>query len=264
MLIAQISDLHVRPKGQLYRGVVDSNAQLNSAIRHLYQLDRRPDLVILSGDLVDEGNPDEYAQAAECLSRLTIPYMIVAGNHDNRHNLCNAFPLHSYLPSRGPLHYCIDDYAMRIVVIDTCSPGVHHGGVDSAGLSWLQTTLCADIQKPTLVVMHHPPFLSGIPYLDGYRYADSAPMEAVLRGFQNIEAVLCGHVHRTIVKRWAGTVIISCPSTATEIALQLNKNAKPQSYLGPLACMLHLWSEEQGLVSHLSHIEHAAGPYPFF
>ncbi len=65
MLIAQLSDLHVRPRGQLYKGVADSNRMLAEAIAHLYGLDRRPDLVLLTGDLVDEGRPEEYAAALE-------------------------------------------------------------------------------------------------------------------------------------------------------------------------------------------------------
>jgi len=264
MLIAQISDIHARPKGQLYRGAVDSNVQLSAAIEHLHGLDRHPDLVILSGDLVDEGSPEEYAEAAERLSRLAIPLLIVAGNHDDRANLRRAFPHHTYLSPSGALNYCIDEHPVRIVVVDTCQPGSHRGVVDAQSLSWLEHTLCSSRDKPTLVVMHHPPFVSGIPYLDNYRFADSQPIGEVLRRFPNIEAVLCGHVHRTMVKRWAGTVVISCPSTATEIALQLKQDAQPQSYLGPTACVLHWWEEGQGLFSHLTHIEPGEGPFPFF
>jgi 3',5'-cyclic AMP phosphodiesterase CpdA len=72
MLIAQISDLHVRPAGQLYGGAADANAHLTGAIRHLHALDRLPDLVILSGDLVEHGAPEEYAQAASRLKDLMI------------------------------------------------------------------------------------------------------------------------------------------------------------------------------------------------
>ncbi len=168
------------------------------------------------------------------------------------------------MPASGALNYCIDDHPVRIVVLDTCLPGLHHGEVDAQSLSWLERTLRSDPDKPTLLVMHHPPFISGIPYLDDYRFADSTPTAEVLRQFSNIEAVLCGHVHRTMVKRWAGTVVVSCPSTTTEIALQMAPGAVPQSYLGPPACMLHCWDASRGLVSHLSHIEKGSGPYPFF
>jgi 3',5'-cyclic AMP phosphodiesterase CpdA len=227
-------------------------------------MDRRPDVVILSGDLVEKGAPEEYAEAASRLKDLALPFLIVAGNHDDRAGLRQAFPEHTYLPASGALNYCIDAHPVRILVLDTCRPGVHHGEVDAPSLAWLERTLRSDPVKPTLVVMHHPPFVSGIPYLDQYRFTDPGPTAEILRGFGNIEAVLCGHVHRTMVKRWAGTVVISCPSTTTEIALQWRSDASPQSYLGPPACMLHAWDPVEGLVSHVSHIEKGAGPFPFF
>ena len=99
---------------------------------------------------------------------------------------------------------------------------------------------------------------------------DNAP-DMVIRGaeiarlrFPNVRLVLCGHVHRTVVRRWAGTVVVACPSTATEIALQLAPGAVPQSFLGPPACLLHLWNPQQGLVNHVSYTGRYPGPYPFF
>jgi hypothetical protein len=73
VLIAQLSDTHVCRPGHLYKEVSDSNRKLCEAIEHLHRLDRRPDLVLLSGDLVDEGHPDEYAMARELLGELQFP-----------------------------------------------------------------------------------------------------------------------------------------------------------------------------------------------
>jgi 3',5'-cyclic AMP phosphodiesterase CpdA len=263
MLIAQLSDPHIRPKGKLYKRLVDSNRMFAEAIEHLHGLDRRPDLVVVSGDLVDKGQPDEYSMALELLAGLSIPWLGMPGNHDGRENFRAAFADRGYLPAQGALHYCVDDYPLRIVALDSCPPGRHDGYIDAAGLSWLQSTLAADPTKPTLVLLHHPPFVSGIHYMDPYRVIDAEPLAAIIRGFSNIEAVLCGHVHRPMVRRWAGTVVMACPSTATEIALGLSADAPAQSYLGPPACLLHWWNPPHGLVSHTSYIGTYPGPYPF-
>jgi hypothetical protein len=58
--------------------------------------------------------------------------------------------------------------------------------------------------------------------------------------------------------------VACCPSTTTEIGLQLDARAQPQSWLGPPACLLHLWDPSQGLVSHVSQIGRYPGPFPFF
>jgi 3',5'-cyclic-AMP phosphodiesterase len=263
MLIAQLTDLHVRPAGHLYQGVADSNRMLSEAIRHLQNLDRRPDLVLLTGDLVDKGLPDEYAAAQDLLAALTIPYCVIPGNHDDRQNFRDAFADHAYLPAQGPLHYCIDDHPVRIIGLDSCVPGKHYGDIEPAGLRWLKSVLEADRKKPTLVMMHHPPFVCGIPYLDAYRYMEPGPLASVLESFGNIEIVVCGHVHRPMLRRWAGTIVCCCPSTTTEIALQLRPDAPSQSYIGPRGCMLHLWDEANGMISHISQIGDFAGPYPF-
>lgn len=263
MLIAQLSDLHVRPQGQLYQGVADSNRMLGEAIQHLQQLDRRPDLVLLTGDLVDEGQPAEYAAARALLAELAIPYLVIPGNHDQRENLRAAFADHTYLPKAGPLHYCMDDYPVRIVALDSTVPGLHHGDIAQDGLDWLQATLAADTSKPTVVMLHHPPFVCGIPYMDTYRYLRPEPLARIISAFGNVHLVLCGHVHRAMLRRWAGTVVCACPSTTTEIALQLAPDAQPASFMGPPACMLHLWDEAHGMVSHTSYIGSFPGPFDF-
>lgn len=263
MLIAHLSDLHVRPKGVLYQGVVDSNARLAEAVEHVLAIDRRPDLVLITGDLVDHGKPAEYDNLRDILAGLPIPFLVIPGNHDDRENFRVAFADHDYLPRRGPLHYCIDDHPVRIIGLDSTVPGLHHGHLDTAGLDWLATTLSQDTAKPTLIMLHHPPFVCGIPYLDEYRYFEGAALRAVIERFDNVEIVLCGHVHRAVLRRWAGTVICSCPSTATEIDLRLATSAPPSSHDGPRAIMLHHWDERDGLISHTSQIGDFAGPYPF-
>jgi 3',5'-cyclic AMP phosphodiesterase CpdA len=263
MLIGQLSDLHVRPRGTLYQGVVDSNRMLAEAIDHLLRMDRRPDLVLVTGDVVDKGLPEEYDVARELLAAMGIPYLAIPGNHDHRENFRAAFADQGYLPASGPLHYCVDDYAVRIIGLDSCVPGRHHGHIDPTGLEWLSNVLQDNRRKPTVVMLHHPPFSCGIPYMDHYRYLDPQPLESVLKQADNVEIVLCGHVHRAMLRRWADTVVCACPSTVTEIDLQLQPTAAPSSHVGPRSCMLHLWDEPFGLVSHTSQIGSFAGPYPF-
>ncbi len=262
MLLAQLSDLHVRPQGVTYQNVVDSNRMFTDAIAHLNQLSPRPDVVLITGDLVDEGSWEEYATLRKLLSVFEIPYLLMPGNHDDRELLARAFPEHDYLPVTGPKHFSVERYSVRIIALDTTEPGDHHGSADEQDIAWLEEALAASRGTPTVVAMHHPPVACGIPYLDKYMCHQPERIEAVIRRYPNVERVLCGHVHRSIVQRWAGTVLCSCPSTATQIALQLRHDSKPQSYLEPPACLLHLW-RDGAMVTHMSYIGRFDGPYPF-
>jgi Icc protein len=138
MLLAQISDLHVRPTGALYKDAVDSNRMFAEAIDHLNRLDPRPDLVLITGDLVDEGLKAEYDSLRALLDGLEPPHLLMAGNHDDREMLARSFPDHAYLPAAGAKHYLIDRHPVRIVALDTTVPGDHHGEIDEAGLAWLE------------------------------------------------------------------------------------------------------------------------------
>ncbi|MBL6617135.1 MAG: phosphodiesterase [Reyranella sp.] len=262
MLVAQISDPHVRPTGQRYKDAVDSNRMFSDAIDHLNHLDPRPDLVLITGDLVDEGQQSEYDSLRALLAALEPPCLLMPGNHDDRETLARCFPDHAYLPRQGPKHFAMDWPPLCIVAFDTTVPGDHHGAIDEAGLAWLDGALQAARGAPTLVLMHHPPIVTGIPYIDKYMCREPERIEAVIGRFSNVERVLCGHVHRPIVQRWAGTLLACCPSTATQIALNLRPDAPPASFREPPACLLHRWHDGT-LVTHTSYIGRFDGPYPF-
>jgi 3',5'-cyclic AMP phosphodiesterase CpdA len=262
MLLAQISDLHVRPAGTLYKNAVDSNALCALAIDHLNRLDPQPDLVLITGDLVEDGLDAEYAMLRSLLRALEAPCLLMPGNHDDRETLARHFTDHAYLPARGPKHYLIDQHAVRIVALDTTVPGAHHGNVDPDGLAWLDSALRATRGAPAIVMMHHPPVACGIPYLDKYMCREPQRIAEVIARFDNVERVLCGHVHRPIQQRWAGTLVCCCPSTATQIALQLRPDAAPASWSEPPACLLHWW-RDGAMLTHTSYIGRFTGPYPF-
>ncbi|BBI51570.1 hypothetical protein HORIV_39910 [Vreelandella olivaria] len=123
-LIAQISDPHIKAGGKLSYRQVDTANALRKAISKLDQLAPRPDLVLISGDLVDFGHPDEYATFKQLLAELTLPVYLIPGNHDDRQHLRNAFPEHRYLfQHRDYLQWVVDDYLVRIIGLDSLVPG---------------------------------------------------------------------------------------------------------------------------------------------
>ena len=264
MLIAQLSDPHVRPKGELYQSVVDSNAQFAAAIAALNALDPRLDLVLLSGDLVDHGHDDEYATLLELLATLEIPFLAIPGNHDEREAFRRAFAGKSWLPAAGPVDYVVGDRGpVRIVGFDVTLPGLHHGMVGVEGAAWLDAMLAAEPGRPTIVMMHQPPFDTGIPYLDLYSCREGQRLADVLARHGQVERLVCGHVHRFMQVRFGGTMLCTAPSTTTAVALRLRPDAKAASHVEPPAFLLHRWKEGTGLVTHFVPIGTFPGPYPF-
>lgn len=265
MLIAQLSDPHIRPIGTLYKGLVDSNAMFAAAVRHLNALSPAPDVVILSGDVTEEGLAEEYDLALTLLSDIKQPLIVIPGNHDEREAFRTYFSAMEYLPTAGPLHCCLSDLGpVRIIGLDVTVPGSHHGELDDGAIEWLDDTLAQEPDRPTLIMMHQPPFRSGIPYLDEYRCFGEERLKQVLVRYRSVEGVVCGHVHRYMQRRFAGTSICTAPSTTTSIALRLEEDAKSASYIEPPAFLLHQWTPDDGLLTHLVPIGSFPGPFDFF
>ena len=264
MLIAQISDPHLRPRGVLYQDLVDSNAMFAAAVDHLNRLSPQPDVVILSGDLVDFGSAEEYAFAREMLADIRPPLLMIPGNHDAREAMRAAFPDHTYFSRSGPLHFVADELGpVRIIGLDITVPGLHHGDFDDAAAAWFDSVLAREPDRPTIVMMHQPPFVSGIPYIDKYNCRGGERLAAVIARYPAIERIVCGHIHRFMQIRFGGTMLCTAPSTTTAIALRLEPDATPASYVEPPAFLLHHWTSATGLITHLVPIGTFRGPLPF-
>ncbi|MFI5366033.1 MAG: phosphodiesterase [Candidatus Binatia bacterium] len=256
MIIAQITDLHVVAKGQLCYGQMPTNARLGEAVAHINALRPRPDVVIASGDLTDNGTEEEYACLRDILAALIPPLYVIPGNHDQRDALLRAFADHAYLPRPGApfAHFAIDAYPVRLIGVDTSVPGHHHGLMCDQRLAWLDATLAADSQRPTLIFMHHPPFRTGVRWMDASGLHGGRKMEAIIARHPQIQRVVCGHIHRLIQAGWGGTVACTAPSTCHQVALNLGETGGYEFALEPPAVQLHVLDPGYGIVSHLSYV----------
>jgi 3',5'-cyclic-AMP phosphodiesterase len=262
MLVAQISDTHILAPGALFKARIaapsaershadiDTAACLARAVAALNALEPLPDITIVTGDLVEHGTAAEYQHFRQLLTPLRMSVFVIAGNHDSREPLREAFGADGYFPRDGFLHYTVEDYPLRLVALDTTIPGEHGGMLCEERLRWLDATLRAAPGRPTLVMMHHPPFPTGITYMDGYGLQNTAALAEIVGRHPQIERIASGHLHRGIDRRFAGTVAGTAPSTAHQIQLDLRPGARLHFRLEPPGYQLHLWEAESGLVTH--------------
>jgi 3',5'-cyclic AMP phosphodiesterase CpdA len=264
MLIAHISDLHIRRPGELAYRRVDTAGHLQRCIGHI--LDRRPqpDIVVATGDLVDFGRPEEYEHLAKILATLPMPLYLIPGNHDERNALRAAFPQHHYLHRNEEfIQYTVRAGPLQLVALDTVVPGEGGGLLCRNRLRWLEEQLTACRHQPVVILMHHPPFATGIVSMDQVGLRTAYPLEPIIRRHANIERILCGHLHRTIVTRFGGTVAVTCSSPAHQVALDLLPDHPPMFIMEPPGYMLHRWSDNR-FVTHGVAVGPFDGPYPFY
>lgn len=211
-MLAQISDPHI---GSAEGG--DPERDLADAVRALAALRPRPDAVLLSGDLAEHGLPAEYARVRALLEPLPMPVLPLPGNHDDRAALRAAFPPPGEAdaapdaPSRD-VATCGD---LRLVVCDSTLPGRADGALDAEHRGWLDRRLAEAPQTPTIVAMHHPPLLTGMPAFDalGLAPGDRAALADQLRRWPQVRRVVAGHVHCASVAQLGGCVVATSPST---------------------------------------------------
>jgi 3',5'-cyclic AMP phosphodiesterase CpdA len=219
VLIAQITDTHIRPKGKLLHHMVRTARALRRCVAEIEALQPRPDLVLATGDLVEDGKPKEYRRLRRILDAFSIPVFVIPGNHDARGALREAFADHSYLPAKGPLHYALDTLPLRLVALDTLRRGKPGGELDDERLAWLDAQLAREPTRPTLVVMHHPPFDIGVPPVDAHGFRGRERFLELVRAHPQIVRIVCGHVHRFVNVTLAHTVATAIPSTAPQLVV---------------------------------------------
>lgn len=251
MLIAQITDLHIVREGELIYGRVDTLAMLERAVRHLRRLDTQPDIVLMTGDLVESGDAREYARLRKAIAPLKQPVYAIPGNHDERAAFRAAFADHDYLPKTGEyLHYTVEGWPVRLVMLDTLLPGSAGGSMDAPRCAWLDAELGKAPDRPTMVVMHHPPFAFGVDHMDAVGLEDAEEFGRVIQHHPQVERVICGHSHRAMALKWRGTTVTVCPSTGHQFALDFRPESPALFTDEPPSFALHDWRPGVGLITH--------------
>ena len=254
MLLCQISDPHIVKPGTLAYGKVDTAGMLERCVGKILSLPLKPDAVVATGDLTDHATAEEYGLLAELLAPLRMPVYLAVGNHDDRRALQAAFPKHRHLAGEaGFIHYVVEEFPVRLVVLDTVVPGAPGGTLCEWRLQWLARVLSAS-DRPTIVAQHHPPFTTGLTVMDRMTLDNPQSEAAVIARHPCVERVISGHYHRSIHARFAGTIASVCPSTAHQLLLNLVPNADIRFTFEPPGFQLHWWNGSQ-LVSHTEVVE---------
>lgn len=252
MLIAQVTDIHIG----FHAGEDRNLARLRQVLEALTDRPDRPDLLLLTGDLTEHGDDASYAALAGALSALPFPVWPMIGNHDSRAALARAF---AQVPQEGGfLQYAVDAGDLRILMLDSVDEGRHQGAFCEARRDWLRSELGAHRGGPTLVVLHHPPFASGIDWMDpGPAEPWIARLSEALAGQDQVKAILCGHLHRPVATAFAGIPASVCPSSAAALALQVGAidldqpDGRAMVVDEPPGYALHYWDGER-LVTHFA------------
>jgi len=218
MIVAQITDLHLGFDGEGNR--CENTKRLRHVIHELNDMKRQPDILLVTGDLVESGADWAYKKLKTELAALELPYFLALGNHDKRSAFSEVFP---EFPLSGEfLHYTIEDWPLRIIILDSLKEGRHGGDFCKTRAAWLKETLAQDKTRPTLIAMHHPPIETGIGWMTASTEDEWVKrLAAIVSGHDNIVQIISGHIHRIIFKAFAGTHVSVSQAVAPQVKLEL-------------------------------------------
>ena len=252
MIIAQLSDPHISQVGGDSDRKYATADNLQRAIAHLTRLPAPPDVVLITGDCADGGGAAEYERFRDLLRPLTMPVFVVPGNHDDRGHLREMFGPQGAASLPGFVQYVVDEWPVRLIALDTNVPGQGVGQLCAERLGWLEQRLAEAPGRPTMIFLHHPPFQTGLPLLDELGLAGADELGAIVARYPNVERIVAGHVHATMQRRFHGTLAMTCPSTAFQLVFDLRQPQRFSVVMEPLACLLHVWRDSTGLITHTS------------
>jgi 3',5'-cyclic-AMP phosphodiesterase len=257
VLIAQVTDVHL---GFEPNNPSEFNRKrLDQVISLLASMTPRPDMLLATGDLVDRGDAASYRHLQNAFSKCPFPVWPCPGNHDQRDNFMACFP-HLVLAD-GFIQYEVETPELRLLILDTLEEGRHGGAYCDVRATWLKARLAEKTDRPTAIVMHHPPVEVGIDWMNTHpeepwvtRFADA------IEGAKQVVGIICGHVHRPISVGWRGNTVSICPSTAPQVALDLRPmdaevpDERPMIIADPPAFALHRWNGRE-LVTHFDNAD---------
>lgn len=244
--ILQLTDPHIGADWQP-GDPLDTLRAVLTAVRGLPQ---RPVAALLTGDLTDGGDDELYARLAALLrEELELPVHALAGNHDDRAALRRHFEVGG--AGAEPIQYAVELGGVRVLMLDTTIPGDDAGTLDGERLDWLEAELAGRPEVSTVLAMHHPPFLTGLPGMDRYALTGDAreQIARLVAEHHHVCGTIAGHVHATMTTIVGGRPSMTAPSTYCQVRLDFDKQGLDM-VPGPVGFALHALVEGR-LVSYV-------------
>lgn len=258
--ILQITDTHLVAPPRLLAGVLDTEAALERAVADIAaSLPKLGpiDALLVTGDLSDDGSSESYKLLRAKLEPLGLPLLAIPGNHDAREEMRASFA--DLFTPFGRLNWLQDIRGLRIVGIDTLVEGSGGGVIDEETAGFLDAALAFD--GPVLLAMHHPPFASGVRFMDAIGLSGGEVLAECLKRSPAEIRIVCGHVHMMAAGSVGGVPAIACPSVCSNFDPDFRPDAPVGFFPGSGGFMVHDWSE--GFRSTLIPSIRSDAPTPF-
>jgi Icc protein len=209
--ILHISDPHLHASREAKMRGVNTDASLVASLEHALADPHRPDLILATGDLVQDESRQGYERFRELLGQPGVPVHCLPGNHDSQEAMQAVL-------SDAPFHFCgIGDYPpWRLILLNSRIASDDGGFLATQELEKLQQALTTHRDGHVLIALHHQPVPMGSRWLDTVGLRNAAAFFAVTDRHPQLRAIVWGHVHQASDQLRNGVRLISTPSTCAQ------------------------------------------------
>jgi 3',5'-cyclic AMP phosphodiesterase CpdA len=217
--IALVADTHTNRAADAdqgrYRGRFDQViAAVNAA---------RVDVVLIAGDLTQDGKPEQMADFKEQIKGFEAPVLCVPGNHDignkriaGKQEGPPVARVELYERTLGPSFFVREISGVRVVGVN--APILGSGLPREAEMwTWLERELARPANRPRIVLLHYPLFLNSPTEAGGgYHNVEPEPRARLLQLIRQggVRVVLSGHLHHPLTIRRDGVLFVTTPSVS--------------------------------------------------
>jgi Icc protein len=212
LTVLQITDTHLHAtKNSKMRGVRTYDTYAAVLRAALAEPRRRPDVIVATGDLVQDESREGYEHFRESLETLGIPILVTSGNHDDPAMMAEVLDSQPFNVDRN-LRF--DSWSL--IAVSTHLMGEDAGGLGERRLARLERTIAEHIDQHVLVCLHHHPIPMGSRWLDAVALRDADSFLQMIDRCENVRGVTCGHVHQASARDRNGVTYFSAPSTCSQ------------------------------------------------
>ena len=208
LLVAQITDLHLF--AAIDRQLLDlpTHDSLQAVLERLAKLQPKPDILLLTGDLSQDGSHKSYERLQDLLVPFEIPTYWLAGNHDR-------LPVMQQVLAHPPIssEKSFQAGGWHFLLLNSLVPGSVCGQLSQESLEWLDWQLQQESDRPTLIGLHHPPCLVHSNWLDTSTLRNPADFFAIIDRHPQVKLVVFGHIHQEFNYQRYKVRYLGSPST---------------------------------------------------
>lgn len=239
--LVQITDTHVVERGTLLYGMADTARHLAETVSEINAMRPQPDMVLITGDLVEHPGPTTYSHFRDLIAPLEMPVFLMPGNHDNPEIMWDYFRDTPMFPAKPPhFQYAIEHNPFRVLMLNSHYDNSELPYFGPRRLQWLEDQLAASSQ-PTLIAIHHPPMKTGVGFIDMVGPQWYEGLGAAVKRHPHVLKIICGHGHLDLQGRLGTVQVQMVGSIAHQLIACRGEDIAPSFENQRVPPMLHHW-----------------------